>query len=171
MKSANVFEEDDVEEERLISTTSSPMKFVSAREASVLSMKASVLFQAYASASKERTTSMDADDAGAAVTVAIDSGDDVEEFSPPSNCMELVCMLVIASLMLLLDGIISLFSSLLFSLEVSLRHMPGTISLAHFAKIPFDSTPISSANSASTPSKVVSTIPLRCFNIVRFVSS
>jgi len=75
--------------------TSSPMKFVSAREASVLSMKASVLFQAYASASRERTTSMDADDAGAAVTVAIDSGDDDEEFSPPSNCMGLVCSLVI----------------------------------------------------------------------------
>ena len=102
MKSANVFEEDDVEEERLVSMTSSPMKFVSAREASVLSMKASVLFQAYASASKERTTSMDADDAGAAATVAIDSGDDVEEFSPPSNCMGLVCSFVIVSFMLLL---------------------------------------------------------------------
>ena len=113
LKSANVFEEDDVEEERMVSMTSSPMKFISAREASVLSMKASVLFHAYASASKERTTSMDADDAGAAATVAIDSGDDVEKFSSPSNSLELVCSLVIVSLMLLLDGI-SLFSSLLF---------------------------------------------------------
>ena len=78
---------------------------------------------------------MDADDAGAAVTFAIDSGDDDEEFSPQFNCMGLMCSLVISSLMLLLDGIISLFSSLLFSLEVSLRHMPGTISLAHFAKL------------------------------------
>ena len=118
MNSANVFEEDDVEEERLVSMTSSPMKFVSAREASVLSMKASVLFQAYASASRERTTSMDADDAGAAVTFAIDSGDDDEEFSPQFNCMGLMCSLVISSLMLLLDGIISLFSSLLFSLVI-----------------------------------------------------
>ena len=59
-------DEDDVEEEELVfcAATSSPIKFVSAREASVLSMKDSVLFHAYASASKDRTTSIDADGAG-----------------------------------------------------------------------------------------------------------
>ena len=80
LKSAKVVEEDDVEEGRPVEAptrTSSPMKLVSAREASVLSMNASVLFHAYASASRESTTSMDAACAAlvAAGAIATDDGE------------------------------------------------------------------------------------------------
>ena len=78
-------DEDDVEEEEFVfcAATSSPIKFVSAREASVLSIKDSVLFHAYASASKDRTTSIDADGAEAAATGAVTGDDDGDtgEFS------------------------------------------------------------------------------------------
>ena len=69
-EAAKVVDEDLMEEEELVfcAAISLPIKFVSAREASVLSMKDSVLFHAYASASKDRTTSIDADGAEAAAT-------------------------------------------------------------------------------------------------------